>query len=142
MPEFIMPIGDRRADPPQFDELDPLHRGYVEAMFFTETGDADDGDLEDATFAELAPESLVRIMEDCDRFRRLAAPLLERAYERDYDEEQAGRDFWFTRNGHGVGFWDRDELTSDTLGDDLSAVACGFGGCDVYRGDDGRVYLS
>jgi hypothetical protein len=30
-----------------------------------------------------------------------------------YSEEQAGRDFWFTRQGHGVGFWDREELNRD-----------------------------
>lgn len=40
-----------------------------------------------------------------------------------YTEIQAGRDFWFTRNGHGVGFWDRG------LGEigDLLSERCGYG---------------
>jgi hypothetical protein len=59
-----------------------------------------------------------------------AADLLELAYARDYTEEQAGRDFWFTRQGHGTGFWDRDELEPEELGDKLSDRAKRFG--EVY----------
>lgn len=31
-----------------------------------------------------------------------------------YDAERFGHDFWLTRNGHGTGFWDRDELAVPT----------------------------
>lgn len=34
----------------------------------------------------------------------------------------AGHDLWLTSQGHGVGFWDRDELDADDLGDKLSAL--------------------
>ena len=27
-----------------------------------------------------------------------------------HDYSQAGHDFWLTRNGHGTGFWDREEI--------------------------------
>jgi hypothetical protein len=34
--------------------------------------------------------------------------MLQKAYtSHNYDVEKAGRDFWYTRNGHGVGYWDR-----------------------------------
>lgn len=39
---------------------------------------------------------------------------IEQAYARDYDAEQAGRDLWFTSQGHGVGFWDREALKPDS----------------------------
>lgn len=77
------------------------------------------------------------------------AALLERAYDAridgrgdepgpgDYTAEQAGRDYWFTRNGHGVGFWDSD------LGDvgDLLSNAAGRTEINPYWTDDGRVSL-
>lgn len=76
-----------------------------------------------------------------------------------YGPARFGHDFWLTRAGHGVGFWDRDELSAehvgpvpftdrhgvprvgqaDTLGDALSIVAYGnhgsigrFAYCDLY----------
>lgn len=46
--------------------------------------------------------------------------------------EAVGHDFWMTRNGHGVGFWDRglgDE------GDALSEIAREFGEAHVWFAD-------
>ena len=73
---------------------------------------------------------------DCARFlevcEHLAVPLVQ-------DPEQDGHDFWLTRNGHGAGFWDRG---LGDVGDRLTDIAHGFGECDLYAGDDGRVYVS
>ena len=126
MPEFVM----TGASAPAFQALDAFTQGYIEALFFTEEeqlceesgrempavafnlatmesrfvgGDA-------PGFGDLAPRALERIQADCATFQRDHAALLEEAYQRDYDAAQAGRDYWFTRNGHGVGFWSRDEL--------------------------------
>lgn len=147
MPEFILDMGDSTGAN-VFASLDSFAQGYVEAMFFTDTGTGDDAEngLEDASVAELASETLDKIKADCARFQELAADLLANACQRDdYDMESAGRDFWYTRNGHGVGFWDRKTLSADGLGDALSAL-CGwhtaFGELSVYRGDDGLIYLS
>jgi hypothetical protein len=54
--------------------------------------------------------------------------------------EQAGHDFWLTRNGHGAGFWDGDwpEPAATRL-TDASKV---YGGVDLYVGDDGQIYAS
>ena len=38
------------------------------------------------------------------------------------DPGQLGLDLWFTQNGHGVGFWSRDELWGDELGDRMSEL--------------------
>lgn len=50
-----------------------------------------------------------------------------------------GYDFWLTRNGHGVGFWDRG---LGERGDKLSSIAKGMGPKEVYVGDDGKIYFS
>ena len=138
MPQFQMPFGSSQ-DAFEFARLPAFMRGYVEAMFFTECS-ADNEELEHATFDELAPETLQRIRRDCVKFQWLARNLLRLAYTRDYSEEQGGRDFWFSRNGHGVGYWDRAELDAGGLGDALHAL-CRYSEVDLYRGDDGKLYV-
>jgi len=61
----------------------------------------------------------------------------------DYDEAQAGRDFWFTRCGHGVGFWDRGfiETYASDAADSLSEAANKSGNVDMYLGDDSQIYF-
>lgn len=141
MPKFILDHGTPEAAR-QFGALDSFTQGYIEAMFFTDANCMDDGDLADATVDDLAPETWRRIQEDCAAFQANNATLLELAYARDdYSPEQAGRDYWFTRNGHGVGFWDRRQLEADKLGDRLNE-ATGDSVQDLYRGDDGRIYLA
>ena len=48
----------------------------------------------------------------------------------------AGHDLWLTSRGHGAGFWDRDPLKAEDLGDMLSAVTEQFSGtyAEFYRG--------
>lgn len=51
---------------------------------------------------------------------------------------QAGHDFWMTRNGHGVGFWDGDWI--EPYAGQLDRLAKSFDQVDLYRGSDGRIY--
>lgn len=117
--------------------------GFIEAMFFTscspaydseewstpeckraqEEGQADGELPSDVGYTDIHPDSLAVIRAFCASFEAIAAPLLEQAYSRDYDAAQAGRDLWFTSQGHGVGYWDRAPLEDDGLGDKLSDVA-------------------
>lgn len=138
MAEYVLPITDHHA----FKALDAFTQGYIEAAFFTECH-GDNPELEDAGTGDIAPSSLEEIIQDCAKWQQTHAALLDEAYSGDWDygQEQAGRDYWFTRNGHGVGFWDRKELEEDGLGDRLSA-ACRHSEVCVYRGDDGLVYFS
>ena len=129
MPEFKLDTSSPAGSAIRFDELEPLTQGYVEALFFTS-----EDELGTAAFSDLAPRTLARIIRDCTAFRAAAGPLI------DGEEERAGRDFWFTRNGHGVGFWEAGrwpEPAADTL-DRLARV----GGVDAYLGDDGKVYMA
>jgi hypothetical protein len=138
MPQFILDHGTPEAAC-DFTKLDAFTRAYVEAMFFTDAN-SDSEDLADATFAELAPEALKSITEDCSDFQTSFAELLERAYTNGaYDETYAGHDFWLTRNRHGAGFWDRG---LGDVGKQLTDMSHPYGEVSLYRGDDGLIYLA
>lgn len=142
MPEFILDHGTAQGAR-TFAGLDAFTQGYVEALFFTNASDPDDGLLASATFADLATETLSRIVRDCDAFQKEHRADLDETIDtgriNGYDEAAAGRDFWFTRCGHGVGFWDRG---LGDIGETMSKHARALGNVDVYSGDDGRIYLS
>ena len=55
--------------------------------------------------------------------------------------KQTAYDLWLTRNGHGVGFWDRPELYGQDVADKLTRIAEEMGSQDIYPGDDGLLYL-
>jgi hypothetical protein len=106
----------------------------------------------DADFGDIYPGSLATAIEECEAFQAEAADLLAQAYGHtfpariigdgslpdshrpayDYDETGAGRDFWFTRCGHGVGFWDRG---LGDLGDKLTEIAKKFHERNASFGD-------
>lgn len=137
-------------------DLDPFTQAYIEAAFWTSeapevsteelnaTEDHNEGSIPgDVGFRDLAPETLIKIMADCTAFQdgRAWQDFMEAC--EDVDEPQGGHDFWLTRNGHGSGFWDR-ELPAPYGGftGTLTTAAKAFHKCDLYLGDDGKVYLS
>lgn len=145
MAEFILDHGTYEASQ-AFKALDSFTQGYFEAMFFTECH-SDNPELDEAAFSDLVPDTLAAIIEECRDFQKLAAADLEKAYDyapAHYDAERAGNDFWYTRNGHGTGFWDRGlgDLRTETVGGRLSRDAKSFSSRDLYRGDKGLLYLS
>lgn len=86
---------------------------YLEAIDFTETGDTGqppEGAKLDESFLR---ESLI----DC-----LAFFSRVKCYILDDWIEQAGHDFWLTRNGHGAGFWDRGDFYRARDGFDRAEV--------------------
>lgn len=127
------------------DDLDEFTRAYIECALWSETDNADDtgGEPLDKNYSidDIAPEAIQRMAEDCDKFQRDHAALLERAKygAREWsDAEMAGHDFWLTRNGHGAGFWDRD---LGEVGEALTEAADTFGECNLIVGDDGKIYV-
>lgn len=129
-----------------FADCSGIFQGYIEAMFFTEnapgvsmvewpedTSELQEGSIpEDAGFGDIHPKTLEAMQMDCFNFEVKARALLEQAYSLGYDAKQAGRDFWFTRNGHGVGFWDRDVLASRDVWEKLGSPRVGEPGWDEY----------
>lgn len=141
MPEFVLDYGTTEAAR-IYDGLDDFTQGYIEAMFFTDTGDADNVGLEHATFAELHAITLEAIKLDCTRFQTTNAADLDEAVDTGriygYDLKAAGRDFWYSRNGCGVGFWDRK---LGDIGDKLHKAAEIWRQVSLYRGDDKLIHV-
>lgn len=115
------------------EDFDVFTDAYVEAMLWSTTDD--DGDPLDDNYdaRALAPETLKQILEDCERFQEENAKDLV-----GIDPASAGHDFWLTRTGHGLGFWDRG---LGDVGERLTAAAHAFGNLDPYAGDDGKLYF-
>lgn len=137
----------------RYDDLDDFAKGYFAAMIWSTTDESDEsgGEPMDANYDQddLSEQALERIAEECKAFQEAAADLLEQAYDRpDYHgmdgsspQAMAGHDFWLTRNHHGAGFWDREALKQDDLGNKLTEVADSFGECYPGIGDDGLIYI-
>jgi hypothetical protein len=107
---------------------------YVTCALWSST--QDNGDPLDDDFGpeDIAQETLSKMRADCEDFSAANAELLAQAG----DDSQNGHDFWLTRNGHGAGFWDRGY--AESIGNALTDAADAYGGCDLYVGDDGRIY--
>lgn len=95
---------------------------YITAMLWTE-------ELEEWDMSDIELSSFNHIVNECTQFFKKASFLLNLD---DVEEIKiAGHDFWLTRNGHGSGFWDRDESTYNGNGDKLTKIAKKFGSSDV-----------
>lgn len=102
------------TDDSREDGGDPLHRNFGP-------------DDIDAT-------CLANLRAECEDFWRYSAQDLE-----PLDAGQCGHDFWLTRNGHGAGFWDRG---LGDVGKRLTDACRSYGECDLYVGDDGKLYAT
>ena len=121
----------------------PFLEGYIEALFFTEDEQLKEdlekwhekGKLLDIEEPLMSQSLRYETEQDCFKFEHDNSEDIATG-----DSAQAGRDFWFTRNGHGVGFWDGD--WPEPQDDRLTAASKAFGEIWVYLGDDGLVYGS
>lgn len=130
-------------------ELNDFQRGYVACALWSSTDESNEqgGDPLDKNYDvdDIADEALEKMKADCDRFldenpadtTEASRLLHQRA---DGGASSAGHDFWLTRNSHGAGFWDGD--LPEELGGRLTVAAREFGTCDIYVGDDGKLYVS
>lgn len=89
---------------------------------------------------DLSPETKAQMEQDCERFYTRWSEFWdgEMVYAKPWSEdEQAGHDFWLTRQGHGAGFWDGD--WHKPVGDALTTACKNFP--EVYLWvQDGVIY--
>ena len=95
---------------------------YFEAVYFTETGGFDDG--QPPHDADLDDDFRKECIVDCMSFFQRSRPWLS-----DNQIAQAGHDFWLTRNGHGTGFWDKENIYPQA--ELLTKLAESYGGAYV-----------
>lgn len=133
------------------DSLDDFTLAYIRAALWSSHDEStpDGGEPMDENYeaSDLAPGALRKIILECARFQTTHAADLALAYAQYPVTEEysgpmcAGHDFWLTRNGHGCGFWDRDELDAD-LAIRLTDAAKACGTSDLYVGDDKKLYVT
>ena len=126
--------------------LDAFTKAYIEAAL--EESDEDNMGRplsQNYGIQDIAPEALQHMIQDCAKFQAEAGDLISNetyieGTGRDADD-QAGYDFWHSRNGSGVGFWEDADWEKEA-GTKLQALAQKFGTADMYKGDDGQIWIS
>lgn len=83
---------------------------------------------------DLSPDALAEIASECNDFYDANAADLA-----DMSPEQAGHDFYLTRNGHGAGFWDRG---LGNVGTRLTDAAHVYGTSELMPDGAGKLDLS
>lgn len=116
--------------------------GYIEAMLFSSNDESDEsgGAPLDQNYGpdDLSPQARATARATCAAFVKRNRAAIEKFKQiTGRGDDAVGHDLWFTRNGHGVGFWDRG---AGAVGEKLSKAANKMGGVDPYVGDDGQIY--
>lgn len=121
-------------------EFETFVTAYRQAMEF-----ANDEIFDEATES---PELSEKILDDCKKFLDKAGRVIQRCEELGLFDDafnQAGYDFYFTRNHDGVGFWESEWYLSNgstIFSDFLTKSAQKFSEIYIYVGDDGLIYQS
>ncbi len=125
--------------------LDDFTKAYIEAALWSSNDEStpSGGVPLDRNYSvdDIAPETLARMVADCAKFQADNAEWISSEYclTRQTPDEQAGHDFWLTRNGHGVGFWETSDW-AQPASTKLDEASTAFGAVDLYVGDDGKIH--
>ena len=102
---------------------------YCEAIEFTDSHELSDD------YIDFSPEFVTKQKAELAKF--LDNPEVKRAVDTN-GLRVVVHDFWYTRNGHGTGFWDCDY--EEGVGKVLTDIAHSFGEVNTYEGDDHLLY--
>lgn len=111
--------------------LKSFTQAYIEAALWSSSDEH--GTPLDRLDTELDADARERMELDAADFWTSNAELWEGT---EMSDEQAGHDFWLTRNRHGAGFWDRG---LGPIGKELTGRAHAFGEADLYVTDTGDI---
>lgn len=128
--------------------LDRFTLAYIECALWSSTDNADESGGEpldkNYTIDDIHPDTLSSIIADCTEFQAQHSHLWAdgETSRSEWDiNEQAGHDYWLTRNGHGAGFWDRPKHVYNDNADALTKAAHVAGAVDILVGDDGLLHI-
>lgn len=108
---------------------------YIETALWLSTDDNDEP--LDKGDHELSDECKAKFAADCKKFEAESDELFAQ-HDLDPSNFHVAHDFWLTRNGHGAGFGDGDY--PEPIATLLTKLAESYGECDLYIGDDGKIY--
>jgi hypothetical protein len=119
------------SEGPKFD-LEEMVQGYIDAAGFCFID-------EDTTYPEFSKEANEQAKADCADFYEVCKEVLDELIKSSkITSSAAGGDFYYTRNGHGTGFWDRG---LGEAGQTLSTWAKVHGSADTFCGTDNLIYF-
>lgn len=118
--------------------IDTVLEHYIIAALFL-SYDENEKSLEKYDQSDIHPDTLKVMRDDVTKFVTRNEKRLNTWTGKTTPEQQAGHDFWLTRNGHGCGFW---ESEWGRYGNILTKESQKFSECDLYIGDDGKIYQS
>lgn len=121
-----------------FEVLQKMTLAYLECAAWL----GEDGTKEDLAFDDFSIEAQCKAASDCADFLR-HSDATTAISKKLWTPEQAGHDFWLTRNGHGAGFWDRypPGTVGHHFGELMTKAAKGFGECYTVLDEDDVIYL-
>lgn len=118
-------------------DLEVFTDAYIAAALWAspDESDGNGGNSIDNNYGldDLAPKALKAMQDDCRKFLEECSEWIEADPNNGFD--QAGHDFWLTRNGHGCGFWEPDDWTQPWA-DKLDKASVAFGECYLYVEND------
>ena len=100
---------------------------YMETALWSSTDDDDSPLDKNYSTDDVAKETKKGMLKDCQAFYDQNRALLDDGWPAD----QAGHEFWLTRNGHGSGFWDSEYGTAESR-EALTNACKKFGEVNLY----------
>lgn len=128
-------------------KLDDFTKSYIVTALFSSTDNLEPsgGSPLDQKYSieNIDGETISVMKKQCKEFQKLYKYL----YEEFWTDAEAGADFWYTRNGHGTGFWDKASKGTEqgNIGELLTKVCKRYGEFNLYLGDgphDGTIFGS
>lgn len=119
--------------------FEPFIKAYFHAALWSSNDDNDEPLDDNYSMSDIADESYKKLEDEATKFENENKELYTKG---GWDDEQAGHDFWLTRNGHGAGFWDRSSSDGfdEEIGKQLTDIAEKYGEVNLYIGDDGKIH--
>lgn len=118
------------------DYIKKATNAYIEAMFFTDEYSLEEQDPNvELGINNLSEDSIIDAYQDVKQF-------VDKVGKEVYtlDPVDVGHNIWYTRNYHGVGFWDTSEF-EEVIGKKMTDVCKEMGEIYSYVGDEGMIHL-
>lgn len=116
--------------------------GYKEAFIFAESATDQHGDyIDNLDPYDFSQDANDRIAQDVTAFINANVAAISEAMADGATAIQIGNDLHFTRNGHGVGFWDRPEIYTTNTANRLTNAAKFMPNVSAYIDDNNLINI-
>lgn len=116
--------------------------GYKEAFIFAESATDQHGDyIDNLDPYDFSQDANDRITQDVTAFINANVAAISEAMADGATAIQIGNDLHFTRNGHGVGFWDRPEIYTTNTANRLTNATKFMPNVSAYIDDNNLINI-